>query len=239
MKRLNFDEIGKIVGILACVGSLCTNFLGFVGQAPSPVRGLILSLASLSSGALVVWMFYVRPLQQRIGIATSSTPIPPVPPTERDSDAHLVAAEKAPKAAPDPIERSVRIEDGRSNPKLNWPLKIRVVLFNRSERQIVAGRPEWHASDRQGRLHNRSVDPKGVGGLYRVEKLPDGAASGRWGDEGDSVAVPAGTHFSVWFGLDPAQDRDALQRMHDVRKLGTLVVPLTVDGKAMGAKFPL
>lgn len=125
--------------------------------------------------------------------------------------------------------RSVTIEDGRAaEPPLNWPLKLRITLHNEIAEAIEVGRADWVTGMHGAQLYRNPV--QGFRCLYQVEQTPDGAERDAWQNEADQVAVPGRAKFRMWVGVDPSQDPNVLRRLHDERRLGTLVLPVTVGG---------
>jgi hypothetical protein len=108
---------------------------------------------------------------------------------------------------------------------IEYKRKLRVVLRNGSNREIIVRRPTWRTD-----TGDIPVRPHTLG--WDLES-GHGWSSKRWRGTGQpEVTAQVGQVFCTWIGLTPTADEDDVRRRAVTRHLGTLVVPLTIDGQS-------
>jgi hypothetical protein len=123
----------------------------------------------------------------------------------------------------------------RADPKQGrtWPSKIRFVMRNDSKESISLMQSEWVAGWRG------IARQQPLGSSYQVEK---GAWDvGQWDTENSPPTkrfeVKAGQVFRTWIGIDPGVSNEEVATRQRMKRLGTLVLPMTVNGRNVRKKL--
>jgi hypothetical protein len=120
------------------------------------------------------------------------------------------------------------IPEKSDNPKVDFKLKIRLVLKNNAGIGITVEDPDWDpGADGVTRQNSRKLK-----GTIQVEGAR-GWRNNDWkgGSEGvERAGVAPGEVFRTWVGLNQSFGADDVRRLHEVRKLGTIIVPVSIDG---------
>jgi hypothetical protein len=111
-----------------------------------------------------------------------------------------------------------------TDPKLVYPHKLRIVLRNDSGKYIIAGSPTWDSQI--GDMPARPLSPH----KWQIEG-PRGWMNDDWSGEQTEVPVAPGKVIRTWTGLQHTVDQGDFRRRHEIKKIGTLVVPLQVEGQ--------
>jgi hypothetical protein len=113
--------------------------------------------------------------------------------------------------------------EATEDPGIEYKQKLRVVLRNASNREVIVRKPTWQTDT--GDIEVRPHD------LVWDLESGQGWTSKRWRGPGQTeLTARTGQVFCTWIGLTPPADEDDVRRRALTRRLGTLVVPLTIDG---------
>jgi hypothetical protein len=121
-----------------------------------------------------------------------------------------------------PLDVFLEINDDK--PTIEFKRKLRIVLRNDSNKEVILREPTWKSDtgDIPTRPHPLKWD----------RESGQGWTSKQWGGPGQAEAtVKNGQVICTWIGLTSGADFDDVRRRLVTQKLGTLVVPLTVDGQ--------
>jgi hypothetical protein len=117
---------------------------------------------------------------------------------------------------------------------IGYPHKLLIVLKNRSEKEIIVSPAKWqNATDfptRRLTVDEQVWSPEGH----------DGWQLDSWGKETrEPFVLPQGRAIQTWIGLIRPLEEVELRRRIITKRLGTLLVPFTVDGVAKSEKIKL
>jgi hypothetical protein len=121
-----------------------------------------------------------------------------------------------------PLDVYLEVNDDKST--IEFKRKLRIVLRNDSNKEVILREPTWTSGtgDIPARPHPLKWD----------RESGQGWTSKQWGGPGQAEAtVKTGQVICTWIGLTSDADFDDVRRRLVTQKLGTLVVPLTVDGQ--------
>jgi hypothetical protein len=172
-------------------------------------------------------------LLDRVASGLSRTPDAAARGVERDkflSRAEpLVGAHEAQELINKKIRLMDLVFDRAMQVGVNYKMKLRVVFRNETGREIVVGKPGWFFEPDEVRLRpdlNSSVQLE-VGGGWKLDQ---------WGGENREVKVENNQAFRVWIGLDWDVSDNDFRRRHEMRRVGTLYLPVKTDGYAVDLK---
>jgi hypothetical protein len=123
------------------------------------------------------------------------------------------------------VPLDVYLEVNDDNPNIEFKRKLRIVLRNDSDKEVILREPTWKTgtSDIPTRPHPLRWD----------RESGQGWTSKQWGGPGQAEATAkAGQVICTWIGLTSAADLDDVRRRLVTQKLGTLAVPLILDGQS-------
>ena len=113
-----------------------------------------------------------------------------------------------------------------------YPHKLKIVLTNESAGAIVVTPAEWENTC------NFTLPPLNEH-PWQLEG-PHGWQNKDWGEEThEPLLVRSGRAIQTWVGLPAPLDKVQLRRRIMTKRLGTLIVPLTVDGNAISETIRL
>jgi hypothetical protein len=113
------------------------------------------------------------------------------------------------------------------DPSIVYKRKLRIVLRNESRKDVIVKPANWDTS-----TGDITVQPL-RGHPWRLEG-PRGRENGSWGPERgfvEAVDVAPGRALQTWIGLLASADEVEVRRRHEIRRLGTLIIPLQIDGR--------
>jgi hypothetical protein len=105
--------------------------------------------------------------------------------------------------------------------------KLRVVLENTTTETITVRAPRWMPRPGDVAVHapmKGTLQPE-IPGAWQVGDF------GTWGAEATEMSVAPGQIFRTWMGLDHGLTLADFRRRHETQRVGTLVLPLVIDGK--------
>jgi hypothetical protein len=108
-----------------------------------------------------------------------------------------------------------------NRPSTEYQRKVRIVVRNDSRKDIIVYAARWEP--KTGGIATRSLPPPGTH-PWQIE----GA-----GRELYEVHSPPGQMLHTWIGLQMSADEVDVRRRTVTKRLGTLVVPLRVDGNSI------
>jgi hypothetical protein len=104
-----------------------------------------------------------------------------------------------------------------------YPHKLKIVLRNDSDGDFIVTSAEWQDT------WNLTLPPLNEH-LWQPEG-PRGWQNDDWGGETNQALVRPGRAIQTWVGLPAPLDEVELRRRMMTKRLGTLIVPLTIDGR--------
>jgi hypothetical protein len=127
-----------------------------------------------------------------------------------------------------PIEvlkvQDVYLERRDDNPTTKYKRKLRIVVRNEGEYEVTVLAARWRSHT--GDIATQPLD-------RHVWQIAGGKGweSNSWRRAEDPMvrALP-GQVLRTWIGLDPSADEVEVRRRHVTRRLGTLIVPLQING---------
>lgn len=122
--------------------------------------------------------------------------------------------------------------ESSNDPKVVFKQKLRIVLQNASDREVIVQKPTWNpeAGDIPARPHPLNWSIESDQGWTSKKWRPEGVAE---------LIVRPGQVFGTWIGLTQDADENEVRRRAVIRRLGTLVVPLAIDGQTETQKIRL
>jgi hypothetical protein len=112
------------------------------------------------------------------------------------------------------------------DPNIVYKRKLRIVVRNESGKGVIVKPAKWETSTGDIAVQPLREHP------WRLEGS-GGWENGSWGPErlGEAVHVAPGRVLQTWVGLLPSADEDEVRRRHETRRLGTLVILFSMDGR--------
>jgi hypothetical protein len=112
------------------------------------------------------------------------------------------------------------------DPNIVYKCKLRIVLRNESRKDVIVKPAKWETSTGDITVQPLKEHP------WRLEGT-GGWENGSWGPERLAEAVDAapGRVLQTWVGLLASADEVEVRRRHEIRRLGTLVIPLQIEGR--------
>lgn len=135
------------------------------------------------------------------------------------------------------VLKSIWFEDGRSNAKLSWPVKMRVEFTNATQGEFEVSAVDLVTSINNAHVHVHPL--KGVGRALQVWKKPDGMKTDAWDEDYKSVRVPKGDPFRLWIGMSLGHTVAQLNQMKNGKKLGKLSFDVTIGGKTQRVEYSI
>jgi hypothetical protein len=127
------------------------------------------------------------------------------------------------------ITQDVSFERATS-PNTHFKSKLRAVFTNRTGEIIEIGHPIWHSNSEVSARQNTNVYP------VQLEDGLKGWETNKWLSETKSLLiVPPNSTFRTWIGLVENVPDWELRRKHTRRQVGTLEIPIKVNGASIGA----
>jgi hypothetical protein len=122
----------------------------------------------------------------------------------------------------------------QDDPKVFFSRKLRVIVNNVSGKDLVVGPGTRWLTDRNDIKLQPLPHP-----VWELEG-PRGWHAGSWiGNEKIEINVAPGRAVRTWIGLHATADKDEVRRHTVTRSLGTLVVPIKIDGVVVEQRFRL
>jgi hypothetical protein len=120
-----------------------------------------------------------------------------------------------------------------ANRELKWKRKLRVTLRNTSGKEIKVQAPDWMS--RTGYVPFQ-LQPRFYSRVQAAKIGAGGWLSDKWDDdeeENQPLILAPNAVFRASVGLDPSFSIDEIDRRHKTRRVGMLIVPVTIDGHDM------
>jgi hypothetical protein len=109
---------------------------------------------------------------------------------------------------------------------ITYKLKLRVYIRNETGFNIHVTKPAWIASPDEVQVRptlTSSVQVEGGGGWHNDE----------WQGESEQADVGQGQTFRIWVGLNWAVNDNELRRRHENLRVGTVCIPIRINGIAI------
>jgi hypothetical protein len=113
-------------------------------------------------------------------------------------------------------------------PGRGYPHKLSIPLKNESGRDIIVCRVRWESS-----IGDIDATPLAEHQPWTPEAIPGGWLRNLWGGETlEPLHLPQGRVAKIWVGLLGPIDDLELRRRAISKRIGTLIVPITIDGRS-------
>lgn len=123
------------------------------------------------------------------------------------------------------VPLDIFLEEGDDNPYATVKRKLRIVLQNAGNSNLLLSPPTWRRE-----RDDLSVQPQPM--RYWELESSQGWAKVPWsGSESENVFVRPGQAVCTWIAMESTADQDDVRRRHIAQRLGTLIVPATADGR--------
>ena len=110
--------------------------------------------------------------------------------------------------------------------EVTYKTKLRMVIINNTYNDIyVKAIKEWRPVE----VHIQPNEEGRVTSSLQLES-ERGWKSGGWQAESSEAHVPRSKAFRVWIGLDPTWTTADIRRFHEKRRLGVVVLPVSLQG---------
>lgn len=110
-------------------------------------------------------------------------------------------------------------------PDIKWKRKLRVILKNRTGRQIEATSPDWLSSRAEV-----PFQPPFWSILQAEDRAAGGWKMGKWDKEKSNLTLKPDEIFLASVGLHDFFTVEEINNRRQTRRVGTLVIPLKIDG---------
>jgi len=120
---------------------------------------------------------------------------------------------------------SATLDPRATDPGINYKAKLWCVFTNQSDKMVKVFSPKWLTVEGDVGLQSPAVF------RYQLEHTLGSWRQGRWDkQELKTVQVEPGQSFRMWIGLDTFKPHEYLEEKKRTVQLGTLIVPIRVDG---------